>query len=38
MIVIDDKYRDTEEYVKFQQTNAGSREAQEFYDMMRLDG
>ena len=38
MIAIDEKCRDTEEYVKFQQTNAGSREAQEFYDMMRLDG
>ena len=38
MIVIDDKYKDTEEYVKFQQINMGPREEQEFYDMMRLDG
>ena len=37
MIVIDDKYKDTEEYIQFQRANSDPRQEQEFYDMMRLE-
>lgn len=37
MIILDDKYKETEEYLQFIRANEGPRDKQEFYDMMRLE-
>ena len=38
MIVLDEDYKNSEEYMQFIRANDDLRIAQEFYDMMRLDG
>ena len=38
MIVLDEDYKNSEEYIQFIRVNDDLHMAQEFYDMMRLDG
>lgn len=38
MIVLDDDYKNTEEYLQFLRAFDNPREEQELYDLMRLDG
>ena len=38
MIVLDDTYKDTEEYLQFIRASEDPRYEQELYDLMRLEG
>ena len=37
-MIIDETYRNTEEYLQFVRAHDDPREEQEMYDLMRLDG
>lgn len=37
-MIIDEEYKNTEEYLQFSRANDDPREKQELYDFMRLDG
>lgn len=37
MLVLDDKYKNTEEYLQFIRANEDPREQQELFDLMRLE-
>lgn len=38
MPILDEEYKNTEEYLQFIRANEDPREKQELYDLMRLDG
>ena len=38
VIVLDEEYKNSEEYLQFLRALDDPRDAQELYDMMRLDG
>ena len=37
MIILDEAYKNTEEYLQFVRASNDPRDAQELYDLMRLD-
>lgn len=37
MLILDEKYKNSEEYLQFIRINEDPRVAQELYDLMRLD-
>lgn len=37
MPILDEKYKNSEEYLRFLRASDNPREAQELYDLMRLD-